>query len=300
MQIPFTHDVQYLIDERPDAEDVASSILANKYLLQESAKLFEDFFEGLSVELVKVHVASVSQQSPLRESFLVALLVVYQGDLEKAVPKVVADLTGLTIPEEHATLLTVGSCLVAFYAVDWAYRKISNGAESVRIKNVLDGLVKDISEKHGLPEQRVREALDKKYTGRKRLHLARKALHWFRPAKIMAGGIVVAGSVAVDAATVQDVPLNASLDAQQPEEISDPYENVEISIVAQDKRSIKQGWAGTIEKISDDPIKLRLFPPITPDQAFMKPAVRGDGILVSRLQVDGSYKPHTFHLVRLR
>lgn len=299
MEIPFAHNITYDIDERPDAEEIAISILSNKFMLEEAAFILEGALDGLAIERVKVTVKSISQNSPLHESFLVALFLVFQKDLEKAVPKVVLDLTGMKIPEEYTTLLTVGSCLVAFYGADWAYKKLTSGQKSPKIGKMLDALINDVAASSGASPEKIREVLEKRYAKSGRIQLAKKALNWFRPAKIGGGSMRVGDSVEIDRETIKDIPLSGMIDSDLPEDRSQPLENVVVSIVAQDSRSGKKGWAAKIDGISERGIKMQLFPPITAEQVYLRSQVKCDGILVSKRQDDGTYKPAVFHMIRI-
>ncbi|MFP5518069.1 MAG: hypothetical protein ACLGJC_33940 [Alphaproteobacteria bacterium] len=299
MEIPFSHNITYKIEDRPDAEEIAISILANKYMLEEAAFLLESALEGVKIEAVKVTVKSISQNSPLHEAFLVALFLVFQKDLEKAVPKVVLDLTGMKIPEEYTTLLTVGSCLIAFYGADWAYKKLTSGQKSPKIEKMLDALIDDVASSSGIPPEKVKSALEKRYSKSGKIQLVKKALNWFRPAKIGSGTMQVGDNVFIDHETIKEIPFSNMIDSDLPEDRSQPLEDVMVSIVAQDSRSGKRGWAARIDGINDKAIKMQLFPPITAEQLYLRSSVRCDGILVSKRQDDGTYKPTVFHMIRI-
>jgi hypothetical protein len=97
---------------------------------------------------------------------------------------------------------------------------------------------------------------------------------------------------------VAEIPAVSQPLEDEPDK-SEPFENVEIELHAQDIDKTKQGWAGVPRGHSNARLRMELYPPITPDELWGKGMIRGDIILVSH-QKDGKVTPHMFHLVRLR
>ncbi|NJO23198.1 MAG: hypothetical protein HC868_09935 [Sphingomonadales bacterium] len=99
--------------------------------------------------------------------------------------------------------------------------------------------------------------------------------------------------------TIEEVPLASEITESKPEDETEPLMNVTIELHAQDMDRRKLGWAGIIPAISPDRLRMQIYPTIDPNEIYMKASLKGDVILVSRPQPDGSFKPYLFHLVKL-
>lgn len=115
MEIKLYHSLTYTTVGTVPVYLVAKSLLANERLVHESLRLVEELHKNeLQVSLIKVSVAALSNESPLKEALAVAIFLGWQKDLEKEVPHIIEMLTGNSIPDGYHTLITV---LVMFLAV---------------------------------------------------------------------------------------------------------------------------------------------------------------------------------------
>lgn len=83
------------------------------------------------------------------------------------------------------------------------------------------------------------------------------------------------------------------------DEVQKAYTNVTVRLRATDIDRNKQGWAGQVEHIYEDRLKMQVYPTVNLKLLHGKKTVIGDIILVSRKQDSGEYKPYMFHLVSL-
>lgn len=109
------HQVRYDVDGHIPVAVVAESLIANGKLATEAAYLLEALIPGFVVERPEVSVRQVSHESPLREVFAVAIVAAFQNSLERDVPAIVTDLTGVVVPDHYHTLLTVIVMMIAVY-----------------------------------------------------------------------------------------------------------------------------------------------------------------------------------------
>lgn len=112
-----SHVLTYTTAGDVPVEVVARSLIANERLIRESLRVIESSSPGSEISAVRVRVSSLSNASPLKQVFAVALFVAFQKDLEREVPSLIEKLTGHTVPEQFSTLVTVLVIMVAM-AVD--------------------------------------------------------------------------------------------------------------------------------------------------------------------------------------
>ena len=85
-------------------QDVIEALRAADILSQDAISLLPSLIDGLEVEECSLNVRAISQESPLRELFLVALIVTFQDDLSSEVPPMLEDLFKVTISEKYDSI----------------------------------------------------------------------------------------------------------------------------------------------------------------------------------------------------
>lgn len=160
-EIIVPHTVVYEIDRPASVADVVSALLGAEQLLRETVPLLEGCIDGLAIERIQISVREISQQSPLRTALFAALVVVYQKDLEKAVPSIADKLFGVDVPEHYTTALTLAFCLLLLYGAEAIYNQVSKKAFSKRIREHMDSVSKELAGECGISEERVRTILEK-------------------------------------------------------------------------------------------------------------------------------------------
>ncbi len=300
MEVRLAQSVTYQADGIVPIRQIAESLLANERLLTEVGGFLNESVEGLTVGKIQVGVRSIAHESPLREIFFFSLLMTFQESLEEEVPVGLERIFGIEVPDQYDTLITVAILILAFYGVDYAYRKINDGATPRNVNRMFNGLVTEVAGMLGVDEKDVRNSLEERYGGAKIKMLAKSAIQFFSPSKAMGSvPINVGGMRDVSAEVMSEVPSQQNVDDHDPDDISESLENVEIELHAQDVDRPRQGWWGVIPEVSKDRLRMQLYPPIEPKEIYLMARLQGDVILVSKRQEDGEYKPYLFHLVRL-
>lgn len=298
MEITFPHSVVYETEGKVPIDEVIESLIANRRLINESLPLIEALLPDLKLEHLKISVGQISNQSPLRELVFVTLIAAFQDDLKKEVPMMINDLFGVQVSENYNTLVTVVVMLLVFYGIDFAYRMVSKTALASRARQELDGLIGDVAKQLGISEDSIRVALNQRYSRGKINRLARTAIQFIRPSKHQGNAPILIGQRTIDASVIAEAPSDVQLEEIDDEETSSQHPNVEIELHAQDKDKSKQGWAGVPVGISQDRIKMELYPPIKPEELWNKERIRGDIIVLSKKKND-KYIPYLFHVVRI-
>ena len=124
MQIKLYHSLTYTTEGIVPVQLVAKSLLANERLIHESLRILESIGQNFKFDSIKVSVAQLSNESPLKEALAVAIFVAYQHDLEREVPQLLQTLTGHAIPDGSVTIVTVLVFLIAIYLIDAAIERL--------------------------------------------------------------------------------------------------------------------------------------------------------------------------------
>jgi hypothetical protein len=117
LEASLNHFVQYDLDGRSSVAAVAESLLANEKLIKEATLLLEAITPGLVIEQTIVSVRRIGQESPLTQAFVTALVITFQPKLERDVPKIITDLTGIEVPCHYHTLLSLLVMIIAVYGI---------------------------------------------------------------------------------------------------------------------------------------------------------------------------------------
>lgn len=134
MELALRHALTYTTDGDVPVEVVARSLVANERLIHEALRVIETISPGAEISAIRIRVASLSNASPLRQAFAVALFMTFQKDLERAVPALIEKLTGVDVPDSYDTLVTVIVIMIAMAAVTTATERLFPGKEIKKLK----------------------------------------------------------------------------------------------------------------------------------------------------------------------
>ena len=292
------HEIFYEIKEPITVEDVIESLLGTRNLLVEIGPLLEACIPGLKVDRIEVSIKEVSESS-LKELYWIAIFGGFQPELDKEVPNMIEELTGITLAHSYHAVTSVLFLLMLFYGVDYAYKRISKIVEGTYIQTQLDGLIAEVATKFKIPEDRLRKVLDERY-GKDRLRpLVKASLRVFRPSKQHGNAAMRIGGRRIEPRVVAEVPGDAqALDLEEPPQTRN-LTDVEIELHAQDLDHNRHGWAAVVPSVSKQRARLELYPPIRPIDIYTLPKVRGDVIAVFKEGAKGQQVPAQYLLVRL-
>ena len=300
MEIILPHRVTYQIDGRASVADVVEALLGTEQLLRETIPLLEGCAPGLTIEKIAITGERISQDSPLRQALYVALFAVFQKDFEKAVPMIAEKLFGLGIPPEYNPVLTIAFCVVLFFGAETIYNQVSTKAFASRIREHLDGAVKELAEETGVAEPKLRKILETRYGKSRTRVIAQSAMSFFKPSKSQGNAPVLIGEKLIDSETVAEIPTEAQIESADVPEIARPLKDVLIEIHAQDVDRPKQGWAAVVPELSSKRLRMEIHPPLKPEQIYTKQSIRGDVMVISKKGPDGIYKVDSIHLLDVR
>lgn len=278
---------------------VIESLEATDVLVRDAVALLPSFIDGLKIDGSTLNVRSLTQESPLRESFMVAILTTFQSDASKEVPKVLEDLFGISGTEKYASLLTVVFLTVTFYgaamACDMAKKTFSKSLPREKLEELITVLASETG-KSRESIQRVLEAHFSKPPAMRRL--IAKAKRVFIPSKIDLNAPVIVDNDRLETELVREIPY-----AGTPEKVVDfnkytPYSKITLELHAQDRDKSKTGWAAIAPEIGDKRLKVRVMDPVQPAELWGRDKLVADVVVVSKLTSNG-YVPSEIQLTRV-
>jgi hypothetical protein len=302
MEIRFHHTLEYRFEGPASVEDIISSLSANEVLLHGAVKVLERVIPGLSLEAGTVTVSEVIKRSPLKEYFAFAVLMTYQEDLKREVPPLIEKLSGVTIPDQYDTLITVLVMLLALYAISTIVERLT-GKRPETIRDEKERLIHVAGDFINCRPEELDTAMTERVQGPARRQTESAARRFFRPVKGRPNTGIHASeerySISSDAiAEVPSEAIVATLD-EDSRIRTEFYQDVTIELHASDRDRPKLGWAGVARGITQNRVKMILDEGVSPEALFGKRIVRGDILMVHVQQPDGTDVEKEFHLIRL-
>lgn len=174
MDIAVQHSLTYSTVGDVPVPLVARSLLANEALLIASIRTLEKCVPGLDVSSISVKVSELSNSSPLREAFIVSLFLTFQHDLETKVPQLIEQLTGVRIPQQYDSLVTVLALTIAIYVIASAIERVFPGKSVKKLKDEYERKKDRVSELSGISKETIERYVAAHTTSEKIFFQARR------------------------------------------------------------------------------------------------------------------------------
>ncbi|OGT64594.1 MAG: hypothetical protein A2993_02660 [Gammaproteobacteria bacterium RIFCSPLOWO2_01_FULL_47_190] len=300
MEILLTHSLSYTTKDDVPVFVVANSLLANERLINESLRILTDVYPDFKIEKIKVRVDYVSNSSPLKEAFALALFLTYQEDLVEQVPELIQKLTGTTVPENTETLVTVLVFIVAIYIVDATIERLFPGKGVTKLKQEFEEKLSIASQLFGINKDELKSHIEKRFSEGKTKSLFRKTYEFFQPAKLEASTSIISDAgIGISSEAISEVPADADFEFDDDRNVYQIYgTTIEIHRADLDYSDI--GWLAVISEVSDKRIKLILPPGITPSELYGRKRIYGDVSVVEEKDMSGEYKVKEYHLISMQ
>lgn len=304
MEKTFQHEIIYQIDNAATIEEVANALVANARFVREAVGVIEDCHAGLTVSNVKVRLASLSQESPFRELLTVALVLGFQEDLEAEVPDIIQALTGVDIPDQYDSMVTIFVVGVSLYGalklVDRLMRSRPDEPSSPpsgKLKDSYQSVTNVAGDLIQVTGERVREVMEDRLGGGRSRSIAKAARDFFQPAKRHNARSIDTKTVSLDRGVIDEVPSDVDEMAFAPRQNEYDVPNVTVSLRAHNLDSEKAGWAAIVADVYQERVKLHIDPSIPAEQIFTQSEIRGDVRVYSREDESGEMVPFLYILL---
>ncbi|MFZ1469019.1 MAG: hypothetical protein WAT09_08565 [Paracoccaceae bacterium] len=298
VNVPFS--VSYQTVGLTPISDVIDALKATDALMQEAVSLLPSLIHGLRVEGSSLNVRRISQESPLKEIFGVALFLAFQDDLEAEVPPLLEDILNISISDRYDTIVTVVFLMVVFYGASFAKDAALKMVSDHKVGQKLDEMVWIVSQQTGKADAEIRAILDSKFGKHSSVKKwVSNALTFFVPSKKAENAPVMVDRDELSRDLVRDVPSPVPAERVADYDRYQAMSGVEIEIHAMDKDKSATGWAAVVPSVSDRRLKMKVVDPLSPSDLFGQSSVVGDIVVISKLTADG-FVPNEIHLTALK
>lgn len=301
----FKHGLYYPSAHDIPLSDIAATLIAHERMMPVVAEIIQRAVPGVVVQQAVIRLNRI-QRSSLDEAFFVALLVVYQKDLEREVPAVLEALTGYHISDRFDTLVTVLMMIVLFYGAKALVGRKKKGESESKAAPSIEGnynnYISIAADQRNIGEQSLREIVERSVPSAKRPAIMRAAIDLFRPAKRNGDSeIVPRGLDPISADDVADFPSDVALADFAEDTVPISFENAQLHLRATDRDKHDSGWAGTLETkhLTTKRLPVKLYPTVNPDKLANIASAQVEAILESKIKEDGGLKPYRIHVLKL-
>lgn len=280
--------------------DIIAALQAANEVSKDVVSLLPSFFDGLKIEASSLNVRSLTQESPLREYFLLALIVAFQDGLKAEVPPMIEDLFNVRISEDYDTLVTVIFMIVVFYGASIAIDGIKKAFTKSLPRAKLDDLINVLAVETGRPAQDIRSIIESRF---EKPAATTRLLHqvgqFFLPSQKSKNAPVRFDRDVIPTETVREIPYQKSGDeAKQDFSRYRPQNGVELDLHAQDRDKAATGWAAVAPSISPERLKVRVLDPVKPSDLWQRDRIKADVVVVEKLTANG-YQPTEIQITAL-
>lgn len=279
--------------------DIIEALHATNALVGDTVALLPSFVPGIRIEESSLNVRILSQESPLREAFFIALLLTYQEDLQSEVPRMIEDLFQITVSDKYDTIATVVFLIVLFYgtalAIDAVKKAVTPSLPRERFQDLAKVLAAQTGRSIESIEDVLRAHFEKPSAAQRLLGSAKK---FFLPSQRDKNAPVRIDRENLDRDFVREVPYPSAVEKKSDFDRYTPYSGAEVELHAKDRDKAATGWAATVPGLVDARTKLRVMSPIQPSELWGKDALTADIVVVSKLTANG-YVPAEVQILRV-
>lgn len=289
----------YDTEDITPVEDVIVALQAADAVAKDVVSLLPSLINGLKIEKSSLNVRSLTQESPLREYFLLALIVAFQDDLKGEVPPLLEDLFKISVSDKYDTLVTVVFMIVVFYGAGMAIDAIKKAFSRSLPKSKFDELVQLLALETGRSASDIRAIIEARFEKpAAAMRLVTQSKRFFLPSQKSRNASVRFDRDTVPPETIREIPYVGEGDEKQDFSRYKPHHAVDLVLHAQDRDKAATGWAAVAPKITSERLKVRVIEPVQPSDLWQKENVTADIVIVEKLTANG-YVPTEMQITRL-
>lgn len=284
MDITLRHAITYTTRGDVPVSVVAKALIANERLIHEGLRVLEASEPGLVISRVRVKVYELSNASPLKAVLAASIIAAYQDELVKEVPALIEKLTGVHVPDNSQTIVTVLVLVIALYVIASVAERTMKLKKLDKVKKEYEDKKERLSELTGISKENLERYIEQTIPKERQDSLSSKAVDFFLPAKLEPGTEMLGiNGLRVDAGVIAEIP-ESLVDAVDGK-VSYDVPGVVVDIHRSDRDQNKYGWRAIVESISDRKVRMELDPSIDPDQLYGEKTIIGDvSVLEEKLE----------------
>lgn len=279
-------------------QKVIEGLQASETFAREAIELLPSFMPGVSIESSVIGVARISQESPLREVLIAALVLAHQEEIGAFVSPLVSRLAGPDMAADHSKVFGLLFSLAAIYGASAARDILVKRFENHKPRQMLDAIISDVAATTGKTEKEVRDILETRYsTPNLFKRVVAKAKAFFAPSHHDGYAPVQISGMTIPQEVIREIPQSGMIQDKNMTRYEPKYD-VTISLHAMDRDKANTGWAAVIPSISDKRVKVRLGKEVDPKSLWGKDQITGDIVVVEKLTAHG-FAPQEYQLTRV-
>lgn len=279
--------------------DVIEALKATEVFTRDAISLIPSVIDGLHIEKSSLNVRILSQESPLKEIFLVSLFLAFQDDLEQEVPPMIEDILNVTISDRYDTIVTVLFLVVVFYGAGLAIDAIKKMAAQSLPKSRYQELVGILAGETGKSRDEIEKIIQAKFQKPAAARqLVTQAKRLFLPSQRENNVPVIIDRDRIDSATIREIPYAGEAEKKTDFDRYTPYSSVKMELHAKDRDKSSTGWAAVAPEISASRLKVRVMDPVQAAELWGNDELVADVVVVSKLTAQG-YTPAEIQITKI-
>lgn len=291
--------VRYLTNDPVPIREIVESLLGVETVINETVAMLPRMIDGLTIQSFEIKVREIAQESPLRELFLVSLIIGFQQDLERHVPDHISALTGIEIPDNMDSIVTILAMIIVFYGIGALKDLVTGNGQDGESARQLNNLVAALSADTGKTEKQIRNELAEKFSEPSKIKkLANATTRFLLPSKRQGGVAVEVNEQTIATDVMREVPADYVVEHEEDSPTSRSFTGVRLELHAQDRDHTGKGWAAIVRGVSEKRLRLKLMDEVSATDLWGNDAVEGD-ITVIYAKVGADMVPTEIHLHRI-
>lgn len=279
-------------------QKVIEGLQASEAVAGEALALLPSFIPGISIEASVIGVSRISQESPLREVLIAALVLAHQKEIGAFVSPLASQLVGPEVAADYREVFGLLFSVVAIYGASAARDILVKKFENHKPRQMLEALISEVAVSTGKTEKEVRDILEARYSKPSLFkRVVAKARAFFAPSHHDGNAAVQISELTIPQEVVREIPQSGMIQSKDMTRYEPKYD-IPINLHAMDRDKANTGWAAVIPSISDRRVKVRLTKEVDPKSLWGKDQITGDIVIVEKLTAHG-FMPQEYQLTRV-
>ena len=302
----FHHVIEYPDNHNIPLSDIAATLIAQEKLIPLVSEVLEQIYPGLMIEKTRINL-DFARHGSLSESLFIAILAIYQKDLDRDVPHFLEQMTGGHIPDEYKSLVSVIFVILVYYGIKAVGKKV-HGSKVSEVQALpaaiynYGTMLNFAAEQTNTDPRTIENALESVVGSKRKGTIARAAIDMMRPAKRGGPGRITSPGV-------PDIPANVAAEFPDAATIADleegteveTFDNAILEVRATDRDQGDRGWAGKLHagSMSTKRLSIKLYPTVNREALATRSQARVDALIECKRLDDDTLKPLRIHVVKL-
>lgn len=294
MQKTFPYRVQFNTPDPVPISDVIDTLRGTQALVSLATNFIEHVDPHVRFEHVRVRVVSVTQESPLKESFVIALALAFQDDIQGLVVSSVEDIFQTNVPADTEAFLALIVIILLYHTGQEVVSRLFRHMDSGELNRAIDISIRDVALRINVTEALLRERLRTFFDLPRLRHAAKASNDFFRASKNQGNAGVSIGESEIRPETLKQIRIVDPANIPETPTRSVPYDDVPVEFHSHDMDHRTRGWSAVVPAICSKRKRLELAKGLRIEDLFTAKAIRGN--IVATFPVEEGTEPLAYEL----